>query len=175
MSKCRDDHFSRMCVFPEKRRNALTKLPFQNACIRPFKTDDFSLEDVSKKGRVGSGRPTPESDMTGPGFYYIYQKPEPARAWLFGLSSQSRSRVLKPGQARKSPSPQYKARPEPAFYWPDPELCFCCRPIPVSSCRRAAASVASRVTRCVRERNAQNEAQSILVAIHSPLFLRGKK
>jgi hypothetical protein len=40
----------------------------------------------------------------------------------FGLSLQSRPQARKPGQARKSLSPQYEARalPEPAFYRPDP-------------------------------------------------------
>jgi hypothetical protein len=43
---------------------------------------------------------------------------------VFGLSPQSRPWVHKPGQACKSPSPQYKARawPEPAFYRPNPAL-----------------------------------------------------
>jgi hypothetical protein len=62
---------------------------------------------------------------SGSGFYYVHKPTARAHTGLaFGPSPKSRSRAHTSGQARKSLclQCQAQARPEPAFYRPDPAL-----------------------------------------------------
>jgi hypothetical protein len=103
---------------------------FHNMCKELDEDDDSAghrcrSDSIKLPFRLGTGRAQAQAQPagSGSGFYSINPKHEPSwdRFWA-KPTVQTRSPQTKPGQARKSLSLQYKARPRPAFYRPDPAI-----------------------------------------------------